>query len=63
VAVRALIATNAFHTLGIASWKARFPDASVFAPAQSLARVTQVSGTGDLSATPTRLQELFRQRS
>jgi len=42
--VAALIATNAFHTLGLAAWKARFPAAAVFAPAQSVLRVTKVSG-------------------
>ena len=42
--VRALVATNAYHTLGLAPWKARFPDAAVFAPPQSLQRVTRVSG-------------------
>ena len=42
--VRALVATNAFHTLGLAPWKARFPGSAVFAPPQSLQRVTKVSG-------------------
>jgi len=42
--VRALVATNAFHTLGVAPWKVRFPEAAVFAPPQSLRRVTKVSG-------------------
>ncbi|HVN35314.1 MAG TPA: hypothetical protein VMU96_08670 [Casimicrobiaceae bacterium] len=37
--VRALVAPNAFHHLGIPEWKARFPDAAIFAPAQSIARV------------------------
>jgi hypothetical protein len=37
--VRALVASNAFHHMGLPSWKARFPDALVFAPAQSIARV------------------------
>lgn len=37
--VRALVASNAFHHLGLAEWKARFPDAAVFAPAQSIERV------------------------
>ena len=40
-AVRALVASNAFHHLGIPEWKARFPDAAVFAPAQSIARVAR----------------------
>ena len=46
--VRALVATNAYHTLGLAPWKARFPDAAVFAPPQSLQRVTKVSGLGGI---------------
>jgi hypothetical protein len=46
--VRALVATNAYHTLGLARWKARFPDAAVFAPPQSLQRVTKVSGLGGI---------------
>ena len=37
--VRALIASNAFHHMGIPEWKSRFPHAAVFAPAQSVARV------------------------
>jgi hypothetical protein len=46
--VRALVATNAYHTLGLAPWKARFPEAGVFAPPQSLQRVTKVSGVGGI---------------
>ena len=46
--VRALVATNAFHTLGLAPWKARFPAAAVFAPQQSLQRVTKVSGVAGI---------------
>jgi hypothetical protein len=46
--VRALVATNAFHTLGLAPWKARFPKAVVFAPQQSLPRVAKVSGLADI---------------
>ena len=42
-AVRALVAPNAFHHLGLPQWKARFPDAVVFAPAQSIARVEKRS--------------------
>jgi hypothetical protein len=37
--VRAIVAPNAVHTMGIAAWKGRYPDAPVFAPAQSIARV------------------------
>ena len=46
--VRALVATNAFHTLGVAPWKARFPGAAVFAPPQSLQRVTKFSRVGGI---------------
>jgi glyoxylase-like metal-dependent hydrolase (beta-lactamase superfamily II) len=46
--VRALVATNAYHTLGLAPWKARFPEAAVFAPPQSLQRVTKVSRVGGI---------------
>ena len=37
--VRGLIATNAFHFMGIAEWKERFPLAEVYAPEQSIDRV------------------------
>lgn len=37
--VTALVASNAFHYLGVAEWKKRFPDAAVYAPLQSIARV------------------------
>ena len=33
--VRALVASNAFHHMGLALWKARCRDAELFAPAQS----------------------------
>ncbi len=42
--VRALVAPNAFHHMGIPAWKRRFPDAAVFAPAQSIARVERKTG-------------------
>ena len=42
-AVRALVASNAFHYLGLPEWKARFPDAAIFAPAQAIARVEKRS--------------------
>jgi hypothetical protein len=41
--VRALVAPNAFHHMGLPEWKARFPDAALFAPAQSIARVEKQS--------------------
>jgi hypothetical protein len=37
--VRALVAPNAFHSLGLAPWKARYPDVPIFAPAQSIPRL------------------------
>lgn len=43
-AVRALVATNAFHHMGLAQWKTRLPAAELFAPAQSIARVERQTG-------------------
>jgi hypothetical protein len=42
--ILALVAPNAFHHMGLAEWKARCPDADLFAPAQSVARVERQSG-------------------
>ena len=42
--VRALVASNAFHYLGVPEWKKRFPEAEIFAPAQSIARVERKTG-------------------
>lgn len=42
--VRALVAPNGFHHMGLASWKQRFPDAPLFAPAQAIARVAKQTG-------------------
>jgi hypothetical protein len=45
--VRALVASNAFHYMGIPEWKARFPQAQIFAPAQAIRRIerqTRLSG-------------------
>lgn len=39
--VRALLAPNAFHHLGHAAWRARFPEAVSYAPAGSLARLAK----------------------
>jgi len=47
-AVQALVASNAFHYLGLREWKARFPDAAIFAPAQSIARVGRRSSLSDI---------------
>jgi hypothetical protein len=46
--VRALVASNAFHHMGIPEWKARFPDAKVYAPAQSLDRVRKKTRIEDV---------------
>jgi hypothetical protein len=46
--VRALVASNAFHHLGIPEWKARFPEAAVFAPAQSVARIRKKTCLSDV---------------
>ena len=50
--VRALVASNAFHYLGLSEWRARFPEATLFAPWQSIARVekqTNLRGIRPLS--------------
>jgi hypothetical protein len=41
--IRALIAPNAFHHMGLGSWKERYPDAPIFAPAQSIERIEKQS--------------------
>jgi hypothetical protein len=41
--VRALVASNAFHHFGLAGWKARFPEAMLFAPKQSIRRIERQS--------------------
>ena len=50
--VRALVASNAFHYMGIREWKAHFPVAQIFAPAQSIRRIerqTRLSGIRPLA--------------
>jgi hypothetical protein len=50
--LRALIAPNAFHSMGLAPWKARYPDAPIFAPAQSIKRLeksTKLTGLRPIS--------------
>lgn len=37
--IAAIVAPNAFHNMGIHAWHERFPEAKLFAPAQSIARV------------------------
>lgn len=37
--VGALVANNGFHHLGQAAWRARFPDARCFAPAEAIPRI------------------------
>jgi glyoxylase-like metal-dependent hydrolase (beta-lactamase superfamily II) len=46
-AVRALVAPNAYHSMGLAPWRARYPDVPIFAPAQSIKRLektTKITG-------------------
>lgn len=53
--VRALIAPNAFHNRGLPGWKARYPDAPIFAPAQAIARLekqTKLQGIRPLAEAP-----------
>jgi hypothetical protein len=42
--LRALVAPNAFHSLGLVPWKERYPDVPVFAPAQSITRLQKTTG-------------------
>ncbi len=42
--VVALVASNAFHHLGLKEWHARFPNATVAAPAQAVERVKKKTG-------------------
>ena len=46
--VRALVAPNAFHNLGLASWHARHPGAPIFAPAQAIPRLQKRTGLAGL---------------
>lgn len=46
--VRALVAPNAFHHMGLGEWHARFPAAAVFAPAQSVQRVQRHTGVAGI---------------
>ncbi len=41
--VGAIVANNGFHYLGVTEWRARYPEARVFAPAQAIARITSKS--------------------
>ena len=45
-----LVASNAFHHMGLQEWHARFPDAVVAAPAQSVERVKKKTGIGRIVA-------------
>ena len=50
--VKALVASNAFHHMGLPAWKQRFPDAVVYAPTQALTRIekqTRLTGIKPLS--------------
>jgi hypothetical protein len=46
--VQGLVASNAFHYMGIPQWKQRFPSAAVFAPVQAIARVSRKTGLSDI---------------
>jgi hypothetical protein len=46
--VKALLAPNAVHTMGIAPWKARYPDVPIFAPAQSIPRIEKTAKVGGI---------------
>jgi hypothetical protein len=46
--VCALVAPNAFHHMGLVSWKARFQNAVLFAPEQSIARVRAKTGLREI---------------
>ncbi len=39
--VGAVVATNGFHHMGQAEWKARFPNARFFAPSKAIARIAK----------------------
>ena len=47
--VAALVASNAFHHMGLGEWRARFPQARLFAPAQSIGRVKKQSKLDEIS--------------
>ncbi len=46
--VRALVAPNGLHYMGMAAWKARFPDAAIFAPADAVVRVAKKTRLSDV---------------
>jgi hypothetical protein len=46
--IRALVAPNAFHHLGLVDWHTRFPEATVFAPQQSIERVKRHTKIDDI---------------
>lgn len=47
-AVCALVASNAFHHMGLPQWKARFPEARIYAPAQAIARIERQHRLADV---------------
>jgi hypothetical protein len=47
--IAAIVAPNAFHLMGLAPWHARFPDAKIFAPAQSIPRLHKKTGLKDIA--------------
>jgi hypothetical protein len=42
--IRAIVAPNAFHHLGIPAWHRRFPEAPLYAPSQSIPRLVRRTG-------------------
>jgi len=56
--LKALIAPNAFHSMGLAPWKARYPDVPIFAPPQSIGRLeksTKISGIRPVAEAAARI--------
>jgi hypothetical protein len=47
--VRALVASNAFHHMGLQCWREKFPQAKLFAPAQSIGRVKKQTKIDDIA--------------
>lgn len=45
-----LVAPNAFHHLGLPEWKRHFPGATVYAPAQAVARVRRKTRIAEVAA-------------
>ncbi len=57
--IGALVANNGFHHLGQAEWKARFPEARCFAPAEGWARIKKKNPAAPSFEPLTALAELL----